>query len=44
MYIAIFKDGLRDDVKDKLVRINRLDTIATMISTAVRIGNRLNDR
>jgi hypothetical protein len=43
-YIAIFEDGLRDDVKDELVRIDRPESIAGMFSTAVRIGNRLMDR
>jgi hypothetical protein len=43
-YIAIFEDGLKDDVKDELVRIERPKTISDMVATAVRIDNRLYER
>ena len=43
-YIAIFEDGLKDDVKDELVRIERPSELSNMIETAVRIDNRLYER
>jgi transposase InsO family protein len=43
-YIAIFEDGLKDDVKDELVRVERPKTLSDMVATTVRMDNRLYER
>jgi hypothetical protein len=40
-YVAIFEDGLREEVKDELVRVDRPTDLSRMIELAVKINNRL---
>ena len=43
-YVAIFEDGLREEVKDELVRVDRPTDLSRMIELAVKIDNRLYER
>ena len=42
--MAQFYKGLKDKVKDKLVKENRLDEFSNYAAIAVRIDNRLYER
>jgi hypothetical protein len=42
--VAIFEDGLREEVKDKLVRIDRPTDLIRIIKLAVKINNQLYER
>ena len=42
--MAIFEDSLREEVKDKLVRVDRPTDLSRMIELAVKIDNRLYER
>jgi Retrotransposon gag protein len=41
---ATFYTGLKDHVKDKIARMKRLEELAEMIDTAIRIDNRVYER
>ena len=43
-YVAIFEDGLQEEVKDELVRVDRPTDLSKMIELAVKIDNRLYER
>jgi hypothetical protein len=42
--VAIFKDGLQEEVKDKLVRVDQPTDLTKMIKLAIKIDNRLYER
>ncbi|KAF4510676.1 hypothetical protein G6O67_002551 [Ophiocordyceps sinensis] len=42
--IAVFYEGLKDDVKDEISKQDRPDTLAEFIAQAVRIDDRLFER
>ena len=44
MYILYFEIGLKPDIKDKLARIDRLDTLNKLIKIVVKIDNYINKR
>jgi hypothetical protein len=39
--MAIFKDGLQEEVKDKLVRVDQPTNLTKMIKLTVKIDNQL---
>jgi hypothetical protein len=39
--VAIFKDGLQEEVKDELVRIDQPTDLSKMIKLTVKINNQL---
>jgi hypothetical protein len=42
--VAIFEDGLQEEVKDKLVRVDQPTDLTKMIELAVKINNQLYER
>jgi hypothetical protein len=43
-YMAIFEDGLQEEVKDELVRMDRPTNLSKMIELTVKIDNQLYER
>jgi transposase InsO family protein len=43
-YVAIFEDGLQEEVKDELIKVDRPTELSRMIELAVKIDNRLYER
>ncbi|KAJ5239577.1 hypothetical protein N7468_004196 [Penicillium chermesinum] len=43
-YIAIYEDGLKEDVKDEIMRIDRPDRLSKLMEVAVKFDNRLYER
>ena len=42
--IAQFYEGLKDEVKDEIAKLDRLDTLTRYIEYAIRIDDRLYER